>query len=61
MITVSNLAMQYAGTVLFNQVDLQFTAGNCYVFCDTGHTYLTNCKPGNYPPNATDISRLALR
>ena len=30
MITVSNLAMQYAGTVLFNQVDLQFTAGNCY-------------------------------
>lgn len=30
MITVSNLAMQYAGTVLFQHVDLQFTAGNCY-------------------------------
>ena len=30
MITVSNLALQYGGTVLFQQVDLQFTSGNCY-------------------------------
>ena len=30
MITVSNLAMQFAGTTLFQHVDLQFTAGNCY-------------------------------
>ena len=30
MITVSNLAMQFGGSVLFQHVDLQFTAGNCY-------------------------------
>ena len=30
MITVSNLALQFGGSVLFQQVDLQFTAGNCY-------------------------------
>ncbi len=30
MITVNNLALQYGGTVLFQQVDLQFTSGNCY-------------------------------
>ncbi|MBR5489729.1 MAG: ATP-binding cassette domain-containing protein, partial [Oscillospiraceae bacterium] len=30
MITVENLALQYGGQVLFNQVDLQFTRGNCY-------------------------------
>ena len=30
MITISNLAMQFGGSVLFKQVDLQFTSGNCY-------------------------------
>ena len=30
MITVSNLALQFGGTYLFQHVDLQFTAGNCY-------------------------------
>ena len=30
MITVSDLALQYGGTVLFQHVDLQFTSGNCY-------------------------------
>ncbi|MDR2664881.1 MAG: ATP-binding cassette domain-containing protein [Oscillospiraceae bacterium] len=30
MITVSNLSVQYGGSVLFSRVDLQFTAGNCY-------------------------------
>ena len=30
MITISNLALQYSGTFLFQHVDLQFTAGNCY-------------------------------
>ncbi len=30
MITVSNLALQFGGTFLFQHVDLQFTAGNCY-------------------------------
>ncbi|MDR0890376.1 MAG: ATP-binding cassette domain-containing protein, partial [Oscillospiraceae bacterium] len=30
MITVSDLALQYGGSVLFQHVDLQFTAGNCY-------------------------------
>ena len=30
MITVSNLSLQYGGTKLFDRVDLQFTAGNCY-------------------------------
>ena len=30
MITISDLALQYSGTFLFQDVDLQFTAGNCY-------------------------------
>lgn len=30
MITVSDLAMQFGGSALFQHVDLQFTAGNCY-------------------------------
>lgn len=30
MITVDNLSLQYGGQVLFSNVDLQFTAGNCY-------------------------------
>ena len=30
MITISNLAMQFGGSVLFKQVDLQFTLGSCY-------------------------------
>ena len=30
MITVNNLSLQYGGTALFSQVDLQFSAGNCY-------------------------------
>lgn len=30
MITVSDLALQFGGSVLFQHVDLQFSAGNCY-------------------------------
>lgn len=30
MITISDLALQYSGTFLFQHIDLQFTAGNCY-------------------------------
>ena len=30
MITVSDLALQFGGTFLFQHVDLQFTDGNCY-------------------------------
>ena len=30
MITVNDLALQFGGTFLFQHVDLQFTAGNCY-------------------------------
>ena len=30
MITISDLALQYSGTFLFQHVELQFTAGNCY-------------------------------
>ena len=30
MITISDLALQYSGTFLFQHVDLQFTSGNCY-------------------------------
>ena len=30
MITVTNLSLQYGGTKLFEKVDLQFVAGNCY-------------------------------
>ena len=30
MITVSNLAFQFGGQILFKDVDLKFTPGNCY-------------------------------
>jgi len=30
MITINNLGLQYGGQTLFDKVDLQFTAGNCY-------------------------------
>ena len=30
MITVDNLSLQFGGQKLFDRVDLQFTAGNCY-------------------------------
>ena len=30
MITVSNVALQFGGTFLFQHVDLQFLPGNCY-------------------------------
>ena len=30
MITISDLALQFSGSVLFQHVDLQLTAGNCY-------------------------------
>lgn len=30
MLTVNDLSMQFGSSVLFSQVDLQFTAGNCY-------------------------------
>ena len=30
MITVSDVSLQYGGTVLFSHVDLQFVRGNCY-------------------------------
>ncbi|MBQ5748830.1 MAG: ATP-binding cassette domain-containing protein, partial [Oscillospiraceae bacterium] len=30
MITISNLSMQFGSDVLFKNVDLQFTTGNCY-------------------------------
>ena len=30
MITIENLGMQFSGSVLFRQVDLQFNEGNCY-------------------------------
>lgn len=30
MITVTNLGVQYGGSVLFKNADLQFNSGNCY-------------------------------
>jgi len=30
MISVNNLSLQFGGSTLFSQVDVQFTAGNCY-------------------------------
>ena len=30
MITVSNVAFQFGGQLLFKDVDLKFTPGNCY-------------------------------
>ena len=30
MITVTNLSFQFGGQLLFKNVDLKFTSGNCY-------------------------------
>lgn len=30
MITITDLGLQYGGSVLFSHADLQFTRGNCY-------------------------------
>lgn len=30
MITITNLSLNFGGTYLFKDVDLKFTAGNCY-------------------------------
>ena len=53
MITISNLAMQFGGSVLFKQVDLQFVPGNCYGIIGAngaGKTTAFNMLTGVYKP-----------
>ena len=58
MITISNLAMQFGGSVLFKQVDLQFTPGNCYGIIGAngaGKSTLFNAIAGSFLTDAGKI------
>ena len=37
MITVSNVSVQFGKRVLFNDVNLKFTSGNCYGIIGASH------------------------
>ena len=48
MITVSNVSVQFGKRVLFNDVNLKFTSGNCYgIIGANGAGNLPSCVP--YP------------
>ena len=58
MITISNLAMQFGGSVLFKQVDLQFTAGSCYGIIGAngaGKSTFLKLLSGELEPTSGDI------
>ena len=59
MITVSNLSVQCGGSVLFKQVDLQFTAGNCYGIIGAngaGKSTFLKILSGQLEPTKGDVS-----
>ena len=41
MINVNNLAFNFGGQVLFKDVNLKFTPGNCYGVIAVSYTHLT--------------------
>ena len=44
MITVSNVSVQFGKRVLFNDVNLKFTSGNCYgIICKAGKRRAVLC------------------
>ena len=58
MITISNLAMQFGGPVLFKQVDLQFTPGSCYGIIGAngaGKSTFLKLLSGELEPTSGDI------
>ena len=61
MITISNLAMQFGGSVLFKQVDLQFTPGNCYGIIGAngaGKSTFLKILSGELEPTSGEVSIL---
>ena len=59
MITISNLAMQFGGSVLFKQVDLQFVPGNCYGIIGAngaGKTTFLRVLSGDLEPTTGSVS-----
>ena len=59
MITVSNLAMQFGKRVLFSDVNLKFTAGNCYGIIGAngaGKSTLIRMLSGELDPTRGNIS-----
>ena len=69
MITVNNLSMQFGGQWLFQRVDLQFTAGNCYGIIGAngaGKSTMLNAVAGVWPVDegqiiidGTDVTKLS--
>ena len=61
MITVNNLSVQFGGSVLFKQVDLQFTAGNCYGIIGAngaGKSTFLKILSGQLEPTSGEVSIL---
>lgn len=59
MITVSNLALQYGKRVLFKDVDLKFTQGNCYGVIGAngaGKSTFLKILSGELDPNSGNVS-----
>ena len=59
MITISNLAMQFGGSALFKQVDLQFTPGSCYGIIGAngaGKSTFLKLLSGELEPTSGEIS-----
>ena len=58
MITVSNLAIQFGKRILFQDVNLKFTPGNCYGIIGAngaGKSTLVNLLVGLIAPSTGDI------
>jgi len=59
MLTVSNLGLQYGKRVLFDEVDLKFTTGNCYGVIGAngaGKSTFLKILSGEIDPNFGDVS-----
>ena len=59
MITVNDLALQYGKRVLFNEVNLKFTQGNCYGVIGAngaGKSTFLKIISGEIAPNAGHVA-----
>ena len=59
MITVSNVSLSFGGQMLFKDVDLKFTAGNCYGIIGAngaGKSTFLKILCGEIEPTTGDVS-----